>query len=170
MPKKRQRKPKSQQKAKSKMKAPAKPKRKTAAKPRANAKKKVTAKSQSKSRARRPVQAQAKPSTRAVRGRKQETPSARPARATRIVRDQDELESITTMRTDTYRTGGGPTAGGQAGDVTGLSRVPTADSESVEELVEEGQDFEAEIVSGVEDAPDADQGDIKTHEDFDEES
>ena len=39
-----------------------------------------------------------------------------------------------------------------------------ADSESVEELAEEGQDYEAGIVSGVENAPDADQGQIKTRE------
>lgn len=38
------------------------------------------------------------------------------------------------------------------------------DSESVSELVEEGQAFEAGIVEGVEDAPDADEGDIKTGE------
>jgi hypothetical protein len=34
----------------------------------------------------------------------------------------------------------------------------------VEELVEEGQAFEAGIVSGVEDAPDADKGGVRTHE------
>jgi len=39
-----------------------------------------------------------------------------------------------------------------------------ADSESVEELAEEGQDFEAEIVDAVEGAPDPDQGEIKTRE------
>lgn len=43
---------------------------------------------------------------------------------------------------------------GQAGDVQGISNVAEDDPESVEELIEEGQDLEAEIVSGVEDAPD----------------
>ena len=43
---------------------------------------------------------------------------------------------------------------GQAGDVQGISNIAEDDPESVEELIEEGQDFEAEIVSGVEDAPD----------------
>jgi N utilization substance protein A len=38
------------------------------------------------------------------------------------------------------------------------------DSESVEELLEEGQSFEAEAVSGVENAKDADQGEVRTHE------
>jgi len=39
-----------------------------------------------------------------------------------------------------------------------------ADSESVEELLEEGQAFEAGIVEGVENAPDADEGEIRTKE------
>ena len=39
-----------------------------------------------------------------------------------------------------------------------------ADSESVGELLEEGQTLEAEAVQGVEDALDADQGEIRTHE------
>jgi hypothetical protein len=53
---------------------------------------------------------------------------------------------------------------GQSGDVQGLSGVEDVDSESVEELLEEGQAFEAEVVSGVENAPDADQGEVKTKE------
>jgi hypothetical protein len=31
-------------------------------------------------------------------------------------------------------------------------------------LVEEGQSFEAEIIGGVEDAPDADEGEVRTRE------
>ncbi|MFZ0821272.1 MAG: hypothetical protein WAM91_14485 [Candidatus Acidiferrales bacterium] len=38
------------------------------------------------------------------------------------------------------------------------------DSESVEELLEEGQSYEAEIVSGVEDALDPDQDEVRTKE------
>jgi hypothetical protein len=49
----------------------------------------------------------------------------------------------------------GAEAGGQSGDTEGLSRAEFADSESVEELLEEGQAFEAGIVSGVENAPEA---------------
>jgi hypothetical protein len=41
-----------------------------------------------------------------------------------------------------------------SGDLQGLSRKPGADSESVSELVEEGNPFEAEVVSGVEAAHD----------------
>ena len=51
-----------------------------------------------------------------------------------------------------------------SGDFGGVSEVEGADSESPEELLEEGQTFEAGIVSGVENAPDADQGEVRTHE------
>jgi hypothetical protein len=58
--------------------------------------------------------------------------------------------------------GEGPGSAGQSGDTQGLSNVPEAGSQSVEELVEEGQSFEAEVIAGVEDAPDADAGEIHT--------
>ena len=51
-----------------------------------------------------------------------------------------------------------------SGDLQGLSTVENADSESVAELLEEGNAFEADVVAGVEDTPDADQGPIRTHE------
>src|SRR5689334_8858650 len=52
---------------------------------------------------------------------------------------------------------------GQSGSLQGLPRKPGADSESVEELVEEGNAFEAGVVSGVEEA---DEGvrEVHTHE------
>jgi uncharacterized SAM-binding protein YcdF (DUF218 family) len=53
---------------------------------------------------------------------------------------------------------------GQSGSLQGLSDLPSAASESVDELIEEGNSFEAGIVKGVEDAPDADQGEVRTHE------
>ena len=62
------------------------------------------------------------------------------------------------------RRGMGDEAGGQAGDLQGLSREENSGSESVEELVEEGQAFEADVVNGVENAPDADEGPIRTHD------
>ena len=58
----------------------------------------------------------------------------------------------------------GPEAGGQAGDTDGLSQDEIAGPESVEELLEEGQAFEAGIISGVEDAPDADQAEVTTRQ------
>jgi hypothetical protein len=49
-------------------------------------------------------------------------------------------------------------------DLQGLSNVECADSESVDELLEEGNAFEAEVVMGVEDAEDADEVEVRTHE------
>jgi hypothetical protein len=62
------------------------------------------------------------------------------------------------------RRGLGPGAGGQSGDNQGLSRKESADSESVEELSEEGQEYEVEVISGVENARDPDQGEVTTKE------
>lgn len=61
-------------------------------------------------------------------------------------------------------TGLGPNAAGQSGDIAGLSAIATGNSESVAELVEEGQDLEAEKVSGVENAPDPDEAEVTTHD------
>jgi hypothetical protein len=55
-------------------------------------------------------------------------------------------------------------AAGQSGDLQGLSGVADADSESVQELIEEGQFYEAEVVSGVENASDAAEEPLKTRE------
>jgi hypothetical protein len=58
----------------------------------------------------------------------------------------------------------GPNSGGQSGDLQGLSSDAGADSESVDELIEEGNSLEAEIVKGVEDADDPDVSEVRTHE------
>ena len=58
----------------------------------------------------------------------------------------------------------GARSGGQSGDLQGLSNRAGADSESVDELLEEGNAFEAEVVKGIEDVPDADEGEVHTHE------
>jgi hypothetical protein len=51
---------------------------------------------------------------------------------------------------------------GQSGDTQGLSDIAEAGSESVAELVEEGQFLEADAISGVENAPDADVAEVHT--------
>src|SRR6266850_1715385 len=58
----------------------------------------------------------------------------------------------------------GTRAGVGSGDLQGISILENVDSESAEELLEEGQAFEAGIISGVEDAPDADKSEVSTHE------
>ena len=56
----------------------------------------------------------------------------------------------------------GPDSAGQSGDTQGLSDIEDVDSESVEELLEEGQSFEAEAILGVEDGGDGDDdGEVK---------
>jgi hypothetical protein len=57
-----------------------------------------------------------------------------------------------------------PRSGGQSGDLQGLSSVEAADSESVVELLEEGNAFEAAVVAGVENAGNNDAREVRTHE------
>jgi hypothetical protein len=50
-----------------------------------------------------------------------------------------------------------------AGDLQNLPTQELDDSESVEELAEEGQNLEGELVESIENAPPADQGAVRTH-------
>jgi hypothetical protein len=69
------------------------------------------------------------------------------------------------VNTVTFEPAGlGARSGGQSGDLQGLSNRRGANSESVDELLEEGNSFEAGIVQGVEDAGDADEGEVRTRE------
>jgi hypothetical protein len=58
----------------------------------------------------------------------------------------------------------GPGTGGQSGDIEGLPGLAGANSESVRELAEEGQSYEAEVVDAVEGAPDPDEAELETRE------
>jgi uncharacterized surface protein with fasciclin (FAS1) repeats len=71
--------------------------------------------------------------------------------------NEAEALGLTRRRPDTV-------SGRQSGDLQGLSRAEQADSESVDELVEEGNLFEAGAVAGVEEADNADQREVHTHE------
>jgi hypothetical protein len=59
--------------------------------------------------------------------------------------------------------GTGSAAAGQAGALQGLPRDADVDSQSVEELVEEGQSHEADVVSAIENVPEPDRGEVHTH-------
>jgi hypothetical protein len=83
----------------------------------------------------------------------------RPVRETQAVLGSQSVETVPLKRRARAAAAG---AGG--GDFGGVSVVEGADSESAGELLEEGQTFEAGIVSGVENAPDPDQGEVHTHE------
>ena len=52
----------------------------------------------------------------------------------------------------------------QSGDLQGLPDIESADSESVDELLEEGNAFEADVVAGVEHAEDDEEREVHTHE------
>ena len=91
--------------------------------------------------------------------RKSARARGKPARQRELVLGSRSVETVQPRRRARAAASG---AGG--GDFGGVSAVENADSESPEELLEEGQTFEAGIVSGVENAADPDQGEVRTRE------
>ena len=69
------------------------------------------------------------------------------------------IEPVTPVKKPPAETG--PAAGGQSGDLQGLPAREESESESVQELVEEGQYYEASVVDSVENAPPADEGPLR---------
>jgi hypothetical protein len=57
-----------------------------------------------------------------------------------------------------------PSSAGQSGGDQALPRDATADSESVEELLEEGNSFEAGVIFGVENSKDPSVSEVTTRE------
>jgi hypothetical protein len=101
-----------------------------------------------------------------LRGKKAAKRKA-PSRKRRVPSTRDVLEmrgvevvsmSAVKPKARTARVGSG------AGDFTGVSPVEGADSESPRELLEEGNTFESEAVTGVQNAPNADRSEVKTRE------
>jgi hypothetical protein len=78
----------------------------------------------------------------------------------RMSRDKDEGRTALRFPAETSIA----RSGEQSGDLQGLSDVETADSESVDELLEEGNAFEAGVVSGVERAGERGEKEVRTHE------
>jgi hypothetical protein len=60
--------------------------------------------------------------------------------------------------------GMGARSGEKSGDLQGLSNIQCADSESVDELLEEGNAFEAGIVLGIEDSRNREGQEVRTRE------
>lgn len=87
----------------------------------------------------------------------------KPARRRRITRVRGSATGAGEVSLP-VRPGFGPGSGGQSGDIEGLPDAPGANSESVEELAEEGQSFEAELIDAVEVSPDPDEAEVKTRE------
>jgi len=120
--------------------------------------------------ARKKVAAKKKPTNEAA-GRKSAAKKQSPAKKRSVAKKKPAAKKATRRRADVInpvtpsgRRGLGAASGGQSGDTQGLSRRSYDDSESVEELMEEGQYAEAEAVGGVENAPDADQGGVRTRQ------
>jgi hypothetical protein len=83
-------------------------------------------------------------------------------RVRRVPTIQQGSQSVETVQLRPRRMAARAGAGG--GDFGGVSVVEGPDSESAEELLEEGQAFEAGIISGVERAGNADESEVITHE------
>lgn len=58
----------------------------------------------------------------------------------------------------------GPESAGQSGDTQGLLDSEESNPESVAELLQEGQYYEASVVSGIENAPPADEAEVTTQQ------
>ena len=88
-------------------------------------------------------------------------PSAKPRKKAPSVNAEAELKREFQSRN---RAATGEALRRQSADFEGLSRAEQADSESIDELVEEGNLFEAGAVAGVEEADDADEKEVHTRE------
>jgi hypothetical protein len=136
-------------------------KKKSKSKPKAKPKSKARLKSKAKPKSKDAIKAQ-RAIRKAVRpaAKKPAKKPAKPHMASRR-RKKNEAGSDRSLRSSLTKDGGpaprrdeGSLRAGQSGDLQGLSSVEEADSESVDELLEDGQAFEAEVVEGVEDVPD----------------
>ena len=65
---------------------------------------------------------------------------------------------------ETFAADLGSGSAGQSGDIQGLSETEDTNSESVAELLEEGQYFEASVVGGIENTPPADVAEVTTRQ------
>jgi len=112
------------------------------------------------SRAKAVSSREAKSNARAkIKGRKTRPARKRKSRKKRIPGSGNSADVVA------YETRGlGANSAGQSGDTQGLPGTAVGDSESVEELLEEGQTYEAEVLDGVENARDADKSEVKTRE------
>lgn len=139
-----------------KRKRPAKTKKKAATKKKASkkqvTKKKPSARKNAKKVTRKKVATSA-------RGKKKTAVKAKPAPRNRARPKGKRVESPVLRPQETRAR-----SGGQSGDLQGLSDIRSADSESVDELLEEGNAFEADVVNGVEEAGNEPEREVHTHE------
>ena len=103
-----------------------------------------------------------KPTAKKSAGKKQTARKKAPRKKT--TRKRKAAAASRPSRRPPARPGLGAGAAGQSGDLQGLSTRERSESESVDELIEEGNAFEADAVSGVEEAEDADEREVHTRE------
>src|SRR3954467_6734630 len=135
------------------MAAKKKAKKKSAKKATRNRSTSAKKSSKKKAKAKSPVKKKVAPKKRA----KKNSPKKKQAPRKKVRRPGSGLPAFRAARARV-------TSGGQSGDLQGLSNAERADSESVDELLEEGNALEAGVVKGVEDADNADEQEVRTHE------
>ena len=139
---------------------PAKKSRKTARRKAKPTKKLVKKAKSSRKSATRNKPAQSKAAAKTKRRAKKTTSSKTASSGTKSARRQSPAGSARTFSRDLR----GEDSAGQSGDLQGLSNRERADSESVDELLEEGNSFEAGVVEGVEEAGENEGSEVHTHE------
>ncbi len=111
----------------------------------------------------KPAKKAAAPKKKLAKKKKKATPKKKVVGKTKRAAKKRVRGKSQTVDTVRYaREGLSARSGGQSGDLQGLSNLAGANSESVDELLEEGNAFEAEVVKGVQDA--GDEGEVHTHE------
>jgi len=100
----------------------------------------------------------------ATASKKGKAPAKNAAKAKPVPRRTRGRASAGEVVESGQRRGLGPSSGGQSGDLQGIRGSLRGGSESAEELLEEGQTFEAEATAGVEDAKDPDVSEVRTHQ------
>ena len=129
-------------------------KKKTVKSPRSRAKKTTRSKAASRKAASKPAAKRKLQAKKPVLKRTSTKPTAKSAQEMELV--DDTLASLSTLN---VQSGSRP-----SGDLQGVSRRHSADSESVEELLDEGNTLEAGIVSGVEEADDDEPREVRTRQ------
>jgi hypothetical protein len=129
--------------------------------------KKAAPKPAKKSR-QRSVKAKTKSKTSKKPAKKKAT--RKPVASKPSVRRRKKAPSVSTEKElkrelrDRKLSGSGVVSSRRSEDFEGISQAEQADSESVDELVEEGNVFEAGAVAGVQEADDEDEEEVHTHE------
>jgi len=141
-----------------KRKKPAKTKKKATTKKKASKKAVTQKKSSSKKKAKKVTRKKGAISAK-IKGKKKTAAKSKraPKKRTRLKGKRVESSVLRPQ-------GNRARAGGQSGDLQGLSDIRSANSESVDELLEEGNAFEADVVKGVEEAGNEPEHEVHTHE------